>query len=124
MGSVKGSTKISPRVVELSSQMCRELAPGSEAMSPGAISLLIGDFPGWENLANCEIAKTFRFENFYETMAFVNALALVAHHQNHHPELEVSFSRARVRFSTHSVGGLSENDFICAAKIEAMLEQV
>jgi 4a-hydroxytetrahydrobiopterin dehydratase len=118
------NSKMSPKVAELSTQMCREMPQGSEAMSPGEISLLIGDFPGWDNLANCEIAKTYKFENFYETMAFVNAMALVVHRQNHHPELELSFNRARVRFSTHSVGGLSENDFICAAKIEAMMEQV
>lgn len=118
------NSKMNPKVAELSTQMCREVPQGAEAMSPGEISLLIGDFPGWDNLGNCEIAKTYKFENFYETMAFVNAMALVAHRQNHHPELEISFNKARIRFSTHSVGGLSENDFICAAKIEAMMEQV
>ena len=93
-------------------------------MSPGEVSLLVGDFPEWENLANCAIAKVFRFKDFYKTMAFVNAIALVVHRQNHHPDLEVTYNRCKVEFSTHSVGGLSENDFICAAKIEAMMQQV
>jgi 4a-hydroxytetrahydrobiopterin dehydratase len=54
-------------------------------------------------------------------MAFVNAVAWIAHREDHHPDLAVSYNRCRVEWSTHSVGGLSENDFICAAHIEAML---
>jgi 4a-hydroxytetrahydrobiopterin dehydratase len=113
-----------PKVSELSCKYCRELGRQEPPMSAGQVSLLIGDFPGWDSVADKEIVKTFSFENFYETMAFVNALALVAHHQNHHPDLEVGYNKCRVKFSTHSVGGLSENDFICAAKIEAMMAQV
>src|SRR5882724_3832112 len=67
------------------------------------------------------IEKTFSFKNFYETMAFVNALAWVAHTEDHHPDLAVSFNRCVVRFSTHSVGGISINDFICAAKLDALV---
>jgi 4a-hydroxytetrahydrobiopterin dehydratase len=67
------------------------------------------------------IEKTFSFKNFHETMAFVNALAWVAHTEDHHPELAVAFSRCVVRFSTHSVGGISINDFICAAKVDALV---
>jgi 4a-hydroxytetrahydrobiopterin dehydratase len=111
-----------PKVGELSSKTCSEICQGP--MSAGQVTLLIGDFPGWASPANKEIVKTFSFGNFYETMAFVNALALVAHRQNHHPDLEVAFNKCKVKFSTHSVGGLSENDFICAAKIEAMMAQV
>jgi 4a-hydroxytetrahydrobiopterin dehydratase len=55
-------------------------------------------------------------------MAFVNAVAWVAHREDHHPDLEVSYKRCRVRYSTHAIGGLSENDFICAAKLNALLE--
>lgn len=67
-----------------------------------------------------EIARNFAFKNYYETMAFVNALAWIAHREDHHPDLEVGYNRVRVRFSTHAIGGLSENDFICAAKIDAL----
>ena len=66
------------------------------------------------------IQRSFRFDNYYQTIAFVNALAWVAHGEDHHPDLEVGYNRCLVRFSTHSVGGLSENDFICAARIDAL----
>ena len=67
------------------------------------------------------ISRVFKFKNFYETMAFMNAVALVAHQQDHHPEITVSYNTCHVRYSTHSVGGLSINDFICAAKTDRML---
>jgi len=67
------------------------------------------------------IRRSFRFGNYYETIAFVNALAWVAHRQDHHPDLEVGYNRCMVRYSTHSVGGLSENDFICASRVDALI---
>lgn len=67
------------------------------------------------------LQKTVRFDNFYQTMAFVNALAFIAHHEDHHPDLGVHYNRCEIRFSTHDVGGLSINDFICAAKTDALL---
>ena len=67
------------------------------------------------------IRKTFDFKNYYQTMAFVNALAWIAHREDHHPDIEVGYKRCHVRYSTHSIGGLSENDFICAAKIDALV---
>ncbi|MEN9657488.1 MAG: hypothetical protein RL571_953 [Pseudomonadota bacterium] len=66
------------------------------------------------------LEKTFRFKNFYETMGFVNALAWMANQQDHHPDLDVSYSRCRVRWSTHSANGISRNDFICAARSDAL----
>lgn len=66
------------------------------------------------------MSKTFRFPDYYRTIAFVNALAFVAHREDHHPDLGVHYDRCIVRFSTHDVGGLSENDFICAAKAERL----
>ncbi|WP_455384510.1 4a-hydroxytetrahydrobiopterin dehydratase [Acidihalobacter prosperus] len=65
-----------------------------------------------------EIAREFRFSNYYETMAFVNAGAWISHREDHHPDLEVGYNRCRVRYSTHAIGGLSDNDFICAAKMD------
>ncbi len=77
---------------------------------------------GWElDDAAIELRQTFRFNDFYSTMAFVNALAWIAHQQDHHPDLEVGYNRCVVRYSTHSIAGLSENDFICAAKIDALV---
>ena len=68
-----------------------------------------------------EIQRAFSFANFYETMAFVNALAWIAHAEDHHPDLALGYNRCVVRFNTHSVGGISINDFICAAKVDALL---
>jgi len=76
---------------------------------------------GWSlNEAGTEIRKKFRFKNFYRTMAFVNLLAWIAHNEDHHPDLEVGYGHCVVCFSTHAIGGLSENDFICAAMIDAL----
>ena len=73
----------------------------------------------WElNTTDKTIQFDFSFKNYYETIAFVNALAWVSHQQDHHPDLEVGYKHCRVRYSTHSVGGLSLKDFICAARIE------
>ncbi|HEY9150705.1 MAG TPA: 4a-hydroxytetrahydrobiopterin dehydratase, partial [Gammaproteobacteria bacterium] len=60
------------------------------------------------------------FKNYYQTIAFVNALAWIANQEDHHPDLEVSYNRCTVHFSTHSIGGLSLNDFICAARLDAL----
>lgn len=67
------------------------------------------------------IEKTFTFANYFETMSFVNAVAFIAHAQDHHPDLSVHFSRCVVRFNTHDVGGISMTDFDCAAQIDALL---
>jgi 4a-hydroxytetrahydrobiopterin dehydratase len=76
--------------------------------------------PGW-TLVDGAIQKRFDFADFHHTLAFVNALAWVAHAEDHHPDLLVSYARCTVRFNTHSVGGISINDLICAAKVDALL---
>lgn len=66
------------------------------------------------------IVKVFRFANYHETMAFVNAVAWIAHRSDHHPDLEVGYNRCRVAYSTHSAGGLTDKDFTNAARIDAL----
>ena len=66
------------------------------------------------------IARTFHFDNYYQTVAFINAAVQVAHKQDHHPDIRFGYNRCEIRYSTHSVGGLSLNDFICAAKIDVI----
>jgi len=84
---------------------------------------LLPQVPGWELAeGGSALTRTFAFHNYYETMAFVNALAWIAHGEDHHPDLGVHYNKAVVRFSTHDVGGLSENDFICAAKASALID--
>jgi 4a-hydroxytetrahydrobiopterin dehydratase len=96
------------------------LRTGDAALTEQQADLLVPLIKGWSRTGG-EIHKTFNFQNYFETIAFVNAIAYVAHREDHHPDLEVSYSKVRVRFSTHSVNGLSENDFICAAKIETLI---
>lgn len=67
-----------------------------------------------------KLEKTFRFKNFHETMAFVNAVAWIAHQEDHHPEMDVTYSRCRICWSTRSAGGLSRNDILCAAKVDRL----
>src|SRR6266567_3347895 len=80
----------------------------------------IKKLPGWKKKGDT-IRKVFAFKNYYETMAFVNAAAWISHREDHHPDLEVGYNKCRVRYSTHSIGGISENDLICAAKVEGLV---
>ena len=91
------------------------------ALTAIEIEANLAQHPGWQLHAGA-LEKTYRFANYHETMAFVNAVAFIAHAQDHHPDLSVHYDRCVVRFSTHDVGGLSENDFICAAKADALVQ--
>lgn len=108
---------------ELAGRHCKPVSRGTPPLTIGqAEALLSGLHADWTLEADGKaIARSFRFENYYRTLAFVNALAWIAHGEDHHPDLEVGYNRCAVRFSTHTVGGLSENDFICAARVDALL---
>ena len=96
---------------------------GSEHRLPEArVRELLPEVPEWELVEDGHaLTRTFRFPDYYRTMAFVNALAFMAHREDHHPDLGVHYDRCVVRYSTHDVGGLSENDFICAARADALV---
>ncbi|WP_256077768.1 4a-hydroxytetrahydrobiopterin dehydratase [Massilia sp. YIM B04103] len=94
----------------------------TQALAAAEAARLAALLDGWQ-IEQGKLAKTFGFANYYETMAFVNALAFIAHGQDHHPELTVGYKNCAVRYDTHSVGGLSLNDFICAARIDALLQK-
>ena len=104
---------------DLIRRKCKACEGDAARLNESQVTILLAEVPGWERVGD-EIAKVFKFKNDHETMAFVNASAWVSHREDHHPDLEVGYNKCRVRYSTHSVGGLSENDFICAAKIEAL----
>ena len=95
---------------------------GNAAFTPTQIDTQLVPLAGWQCAAG-KIVKTFRFKNYYETMAFVNVVAAIAHATDHHPDLSVHYNRLEIAFNTHDVeqgrGGISINDFICAARIEA-----
>jgi 4a-hydroxytetrahydrobiopterin dehydratase len=109
-------------MTDLIKKSCKPCAPGTPPLTRDRAADLIQQTPGWAlNEAASEISRTFKFKNYYETLAFVNAQAWVVHREDHHPDLEVGYNRCHMRFSTHSIKGLSENDFICAAKINTLL---
>ena len=106
-------------MTDLKNQRCKPLE-GQPPMAPADIVLHLARVDGWAERDGA-IEKSWRFGNFHETMAFVNALAWIAHAEDHHPDVSFGYNRCSVRFNTHSVGGISINDFICAAKVDALL---
>lgn len=88
-------------------------------MSAGEIAAHLQQVDGW-SLVDGAIEKSFNFTDYHRTMAFVNAVAWIAHREDHHPDISFGYKRCTLRFSTHSVGGLSLNDFICAAKVNSL----
>src|SRR5689334_19161511 len=108
---------------ELVRRKCRACEPGTAALDAKQVSQLLAEVSGWVLRGGKEIARAFAFKNYYETMAFVNAVAWIAHTEDHHPDMEVGYNKCTVKYSTHSVGGLSENDFICAAKVNALFTE-
>ena len=103
--------------------LSKHCTPGAPALSAADIDRLLPLVAGWAAIDG-KLQSSFTFRNYYETIAFVNALAWVSHQQDHHPELMVSFKLCAVAYSTHSAGGeLSENDFICAARASALYVQ-
>jgi 4a-hydroxytetrahydrobiopterin dehydratase len=106
---------------DLTKQQCQACEGGIQPMSAIEIEKLIGKIPLWQvNSEGTQIQRHFSFKSFLPTMAFVNAVAWVAHQQKHHPDLEVGYNYCTVKYSTHAIQGLSENDFICAAKVDAL----
>jgi 4a-hydroxytetrahydrobiopterin dehydratase len=95
-------------------------AKRAAALSETEVRNHLAQTSGWRENEGA-IEKTFAFKDWLETVAFVDALAWVCHVEDHHPELRVTFNRCIVRFSTHSTGGISRNDFICAAKADALV---
>jgi 4a-hydroxytetrahydrobiopterin dehydratase len=94
------------------------------ALNPSEIVSRLSTLTGWQLTGDgpqVAIEKTFTFDNYYETISFVNAVAFVANTEDHHPDLSVHYNRCVVRFNTHDVKGISETDFACASRIDALL---
>lgn len=94
------------------------------ALTPTEVVNRLITAPGWKlsgDGAQVAIERTFHFADYHETMAFVNAVAFIAHRQDHHPDLSVHYNRCVVRFNTHDVGGISDTDFDCAALVDGLL---
>lgn len=105
----------------LTQQRCLPCEGGVAPLAATEINQLLTELKQWQVSAdNKIIRKSFRFGNYYETMAFVNAIAWLSHLENHHPDLLVSYNHCDVSYTTHAIDGLSTNDFICAAKVDAI----
>ncbi|MCG5534980.1 4a-hydroxytetrahydrobiopterin dehydratase [Ectothiorhodospira mobilis] len=109
---------------DLHTRHCTPCEGGTQALEPEAARERLQALdPEWSlDDAGRVLRRTLRFEDFHHTMAFVNAVAWIAHRQDHHPDLEVGYNTCRVHFSTHAIGGLSDNDFICAARVDRLLQ--
>lgn len=107
---------------ELAAAHCEPRQGAKDAIAGAISDSLLQELPGWETLDDGKaIAKDFKFRDFHHTLGFINAVGFMANHEDHHPDIEAGYGHCRVLWSTHDVGGLSLNDFICAARVEALL---
>ena len=105
----------------LEAKHCVACEGGVRPLPVAEAKRLLACVSGWEiNPEGTRISRRFTFKNFCLTMGFVNAIAWIAHREKHHPDMEVGYDYCVVRYSTHAIGGLSENDFICAAKVNGL----
>ena len=106
----------------LTRKQCKPCEGGVKPLDPLSVDALLEQIhPDWQQgEEHRAIEREFRFANYYQTIAFVNAVAWIAHQEDHHPDLHVGYNRCLVNYSTHASGGLSENDFSCAAKIDEL----
>ncbi len=104
---------------DLAAKRCKPCEGGVAPYSAAQVRRMLKQLKGW-SVEEGKLAKRYPFKNYYETMAFVNALAWISHREDHHPDLRVGYNQCRVEYMTHAIGGLSANDFICAAKCDAL----
>jgi 4a-hydroxytetrahydrobiopterin dehydratase len=106
---------------DLLQKRCKPCEGNVAPYNAGQIKEFLAQLKGWI-VEDGKLVKLYPFRNYHETMAFVNALAWISHREDHHPDLLVGYNKCRVEYSTHAIGGLSENDFICAAKADALFK--
>jgi len=110
-------------MTELRKKKCTPCEGGMPAMTPEEAEKLQKEIPEWEVIDDgLAIRRIFTFDNHFELMAFVNAVAWISHTEDHHPNQSLGYSRCELTYTTHAVEGLTENDFICASKVDALLE--
>jgi 4a-hydroxytetrahydrobiopterin dehydratase len=108
-------------MIELAKRKCRPCEGGALPYTADQANEMLKSLKGWI-VEDGKLVKVYPFTNYYQTMAFVNALAWISHREDHHPDLIVGYNKCRVEYATHAIGGLSENDFICAAKADALFD--
>ena|SRR5256885_6336558 len=107
---------------KLSDRTSKPLPSGTPALKQPEIDNFLKQLRGWK-IQGKELVRELKFKDYYETMSAVVAVAMLAQREDHHPDMQVGYNKLQIRFSTHSVGGLSENDFICAAKVDELMKR-
>lgn len=107
--------------IELTKSRCKPCEGGVSPLTADESTKLLKQLKGW-TIENGVIAKTYTFKNHYQAVAFMNAAAWISHREDHHPDITIGWNTCRVTYVTHAIKGLSENDFICAAKLDALFE--
>jgi 4a-hydroxytetrahydrobiopterin dehydratase len=110
-----------PTAHDLARGRCKPCEGAVDALNPAEAENLLAALDGWA-IENGTLTKRYTFKNHYQTMAFVNAAAWISHREDHHPDATVGYNSCRVAYVTHAIGGLTQNDFICAAKLDKLFE--
>jgi 4a-hydroxytetrahydrobiopterin dehydratase len=106
---------------DLVRKKCAPCEGGVAPLGDAQIVPFLNGLPGWQR-EGVRIFREYRFKDHYQTQAFVNAVCWISHREDHHPDMIVGYNTCRIEYWTHAIGGLSENDFICAAKVDALFE--
>lgn len=109
-------------MLELADRKCQPCAPGTPALRGPALAALQAETPGWSIRQDHDLYREFRFPDFAVALAFVNRVGAVAEQEGHHPDLTLGWGRVGITIWTHSVGGLTESDFVLAAKIDRLMK--
>ena len=107
---------------DLLSLTCKHYSNEDTKLTKTEITELLTKITGWQQnqAGTALITKEFKFKNYHQTIEFINAVAWIVHQQDHHPQITITYNTCHIEFSTHSINGLSLNDFICAAKINTL----
>jgi len=109
-------------MTNLTDKHCKACDGGVDALDGNRIKALLAQVDGWQLAADgLSIKRRYEFKGFYRTVSFINAMAWIANQEGHHPDFCAGYNYCEVTFTTHELGGLSENDFICAARLDALL---
>ena len=108
---------------KLLEKRCKPCEGGVDPLSRDRVNRYLEQAPGWHLSSDQKsIERKFEFKGFFRTMSFINALAWIANQQDHHPDFSAGYNYCLVKFTTHAIDGLSENDFICASRVNALVE--
>jgi 4a-hydroxytetrahydrobiopterin dehydratase len=110
-------THANAALLSLASEHCK---PGAPKLADADLATHLRALPGWSRQGE-RLEKSFAFADYHETIGFVNALAWIANHEDHHPDLAVGYNRCTVAWSTHDAGGITQNDVVCAAKTDRLV---